>query len=265
MSTRSYQLINPLIEGTFNSVYDAKKPIEAADLFWKKMTEHINGYIPRFLFTIRDISSGDLNHFEIKENKNENSYTIYEKEISAKKKDFDDFINNVDKFNAKMEKSQKNKDYQFGGDDTSEDTDNDENSDSDNDSLSDDKQSDDKQSDDKQSDDKQSDDKQSGGKSSNGKSRRKRYKSKHKKSSSSSSSSCSSSSTSSSSSDFCPKIKKTSPIALFHYNTQLYNMYGDLITGPILSPPDMTIVTKEVVPIFTPIFKPYISPFVAIW
>jgi hypothetical protein len=99
MPNRSYQLINPVIEGTFQDVYEAKNPITAADNMWVNLTEHIVSHVPRFMFTMKDISSGRHYNFEVREDANNGSYTINKlNNLKINKKDFEDLTNNVDKY-----------------------------------------------------------------------------------------------------------------------------------------------------------------------
>jgi hypothetical protein len=98
MPKHSYQLINPIIEGTFRDVYDANRPIEGAQYMWKNLTEHIVSHVPKFMFTMRNISSGDLHHFEVAENKETSSFTINELNLDIDNTDFDTFEKNVDEY-----------------------------------------------------------------------------------------------------------------------------------------------------------------------
>lgn len=201
---RSYQLINPVIVGTFKDTYDAKQPIDAANKMWQNFTEHVVSHVPNFMFTMRDVSSGDVSHFQVKENKGDNSYKIDELDLKIDKKVFDDFLKKVDKY-----------------------------------------------SDDQQNDGK---DNQSGG-------RRKRYDD--------------DSSSSSSSSDIYPTIRRTSPIAMFHYNTRVYFTNdgpniglrynpnpNDTYTYQSTQNPQIVAVTT---PVFAPVFAPALGTFVGIW
>ena len=188
--TRSFQLVNPIIEGTFKDVYDAKKPINAADDMWKNFSQHIVSHVPKFMFTMRDLTSDKMHHFEVLENKSKNSYNINELGTSIDKNLFTKFSKQVDEYESMRE--------QKGG------------------NIDDDS---------------------------------------------------SSSSSSSSSSDIYPMIRRTSPIALFHYSPGIYYLNNDLC--PSIMNPEL-IEVKPVVacvrtPIFTPIFRPRLGTFVSIW
>lgn len=100
MSRQSYQLVNPVIEGTFKDVYEGNDQYEAAEAFWLNLSKHIVGYVPRFLFTLKNISSADLHHFEVAENGKTNQYKVKELNIEIDKKLFDDFLKNIDKASA---------------------------------------------------------------------------------------------------------------------------------------------------------------------
>ena len=65
-----YQLVNPVIVGTFNNVYSAKNSDDAAKQFWETLTsdnKYVTGNIPKFLFTLKDENSEKLYHYMVKE------------------------------------------------------------------------------------------------------------------------------------------------------------------------------------------------------
>lgn len=64
-----YQLVNPVIIGTFSNTYNAKNSNDAAKQFWENLTsdnKYVNGNIPKFLFTLKDEQS-NLHHYMVKE------------------------------------------------------------------------------------------------------------------------------------------------------------------------------------------------------
>lgn len=188
-SRNSYQLINPVIEGSFKNVYDADKPIEAADNMWKNLSEHIMSHVPKFMFTMKNISNGSLHHFQVIENREKGSYTIDKINVKSNKKDFDDFLSHVDKYSKSLE--------------------------------------------------------QKGGK-------RLRYVEVEDEDDSTTT-------------DYYPEIVRTSPIAMFHYNTRYYYTASDLLCcddSKSTLNPQMAVVKT---PIFTPVFKPVLGTFMAIW
>lgn len=65
-----YQLVNPVIVGTFSNTYSAKNSDDAAKQFWENLTsdnKYVTGNIPKFLFTMRDENSNELHHYMVKE------------------------------------------------------------------------------------------------------------------------------------------------------------------------------------------------------
>jgi len=100
---RSYQLINPVIEGDFKDVYDGSEPINAADDMWKNLSQYVVSHVPKFLFSMRELSSGDLHHFQIKEDKETGTYTINKLDINVDKKLFDDFLKRVDDYSKERD------------------------------------------------------------------------------------------------------------------------------------------------------------------
>ncbi|VBB18335.1 hypothetical protein YASMINEVIRUS_798 [Yasminevirus sp. GU-2018] len=197
MPKHSYQLVNPVIEGTFKDVYDANTPIEAAKTLWLNLTEHIVSHVPKFMFTMRDITSDKLHHFEVSENRETSSFTINTMDIEVDKKVLNNFIKSVDSYSKVREQK-----GGAEGDDIGE---------------------------------------QDGG------AKRKRYDD-------------DSSSSSSSSTDIYPTIRRTSPIAMFHYNTRVYYT-NTAIQQSTLNPQIVAVTT----PVFTPIFRPVLGTFVGIW
>lgn len=110
MKQRTYELVNPMIEGTFKNVYEANKPVKAAESLWKNLSENFISHVPKFIFTMRDVSSGNLHHFEVGENKVESSYSIQELDLNIDKKQFDDFAKKVDAYEkTRDEKNEKQK------------------------------------------------------------------------------------------------------------------------------------------------------------
>lgn len=104
MPNRSYQLVNPVIEGTFQDVYEGKNPITAADNMWSNLTEHIVSHVPRFMFTMKDISSGRHYNFEVKEDSTDGSYTINKlNNLKVNKKDFENLTSKIDSYNKVCE------------------------------------------------------------------------------------------------------------------------------------------------------------------
>lgn len=107
MPKHSYQLVNPQIGGTFKDTYDAKSPIEASESMWKNLSKHIVNHVPKFMFTMRNITNNKLYHFKVNEKKSDSSYVITQindGKISGSKKDFDNFLKQVDVFDNKSQK-----------------------------------------------------------------------------------------------------------------------------------------------------------------
>ena len=61
-----FKLINPVITGSFEDQYEASTPEAAAKKFWDALTsdgKYVTGNVPRFMFTLQDLSSEKLHHF----------------------------------------------------------------------------------------------------------------------------------------------------------------------------------------------------------
>jgi hypothetical protein len=102
----SYVLVNPHIEGNFKSKIKAKNSNEAANIFYKNLSEHFNNFVPKFHFSIQKGSSGDgkYYHFQVKE-------TMEDKEVTFKVKPMtiqgeadiiSSFKNKLENFKAKL-------------------------------------------------------------------------------------------------------------------------------------------------------------------
>jgi hypothetical protein len=103
MSHKTYQLVNPVIQGTFNDIVDSvKTPISAAETVWNRLTTHVSGHVPKFMFSLKDIENNTLNHFEAKEKISDGSYTIKEM------KGLNVNIQDIDNFHAQIDRVKKN-------------------------------------------------------------------------------------------------------------------------------------------------------------
>ncbi len=102
----TYLLVNPHIEGNFNSKIKAKNSNEAANIFYKNLSEHFNNSVPKFHFTIQKGSSGDgkYYHFEVKESRTDNevSFKVNSMKLSGEGESMDSFKSRLENFKAKF-------------------------------------------------------------------------------------------------------------------------------------------------------------------
>ena len=102
----TYLLVNPHIEGNFNSKIKAKNSNEAANIFYKNLSQHFNNSVPKFHFTIQKGSSGDgkYYHFAVKElrNNNEVSYKVDPMELSGEPESMESFKSKLENFKSKF-------------------------------------------------------------------------------------------------------------------------------------------------------------------
>jgi hypothetical protein len=102
----TYVLVNPHIEGQFKSKIKAKNSNEAANLFYKNLSEHFNNSVPKFHFTIQKGSSGEgkYYHFEVKENRQENevNFNIKPYTIQGEHEAIQRFESKLASFKSKM-------------------------------------------------------------------------------------------------------------------------------------------------------------------
>jgi len=102
----SYLLVNPHIEGNFSSKIKAKNSNEAANIFYKNLSEHFNNSVPKFHFTIQKGSSGEgkYYHFEVKESRTENevSFKVKQLALSQESDSMESFKSRLENFKAKF-------------------------------------------------------------------------------------------------------------------------------------------------------------------
>jgi hypothetical protein len=102
----SYVLVNPHIEGAFERKLKAQNSREAANTFYKGLSEHFNNSIPTFHFTIQKGSSGDgkFYHFEVKESRKnkEVTFSINPLTIQGEQESIERFKKNLTNFKSKF-------------------------------------------------------------------------------------------------------------------------------------------------------------------
>ena len=107
----SYLLVNPYIQGKFKSKIKAKNSMEAANLFYNKLSELFNNSVPQLNFSIakgKD-QNGKLYHFQVREKREAN-------EVNYAIKVLDDINDNhIDDFRQKLENFQVKFESQMGG------------------------------------------------------------------------------------------------------------------------------------------------------
>jgi hypothetical protein len=133
----TYQLVNPQIEGKFKNKIKSQNSKEAANAFYKGLSEHFNNSVPTFYFTIQKGSSGSGKYFHFKVNEKRNDdevkFTIKSVNLKNETEVLEKFRNRLDNFKAKQaggkkksKKSRKHKD----SDDSSDSSDLDDSSES---------------------------------------------------------------------------------------------------------------------------------------
>ena len=121
----SYVLVNPHIEGNFKSKIKAKNSNEAANLFYKSLSEHFNNSVPSFHFTVQKGSSGQgkYYHFEAREERNEDQvdFTVKSVQVSGEENALKRFNEKLSNFKAKFAQDGGKKDKSKKKDDSSDD------------------------------------------------------------------------------------------------------------------------------------------------
>jgi hypothetical protein len=99
-------LVNPHIEGNFNSKIKAKNSNEASNIFYKNLSEHFNNSVPLFHFTIQKGHSGGGKyfHFQVKENRTDDevSFKVKKMDIAGDPESMQSFKSRLDNFKAKF-------------------------------------------------------------------------------------------------------------------------------------------------------------------
>jgi hypothetical protein len=62
-----YRLVNPIIGGKFNSVFDGKSHIDAAEDAWHSISKQVESNVPQFAFTLEREGDNKLFHYMVKE------------------------------------------------------------------------------------------------------------------------------------------------------------------------------------------------------
>jgi hypothetical protein len=89
MPGNQYRLVNPVIEGKFNTVFSGQSELDAGEKAWAGISKYFSNNVPKFAFTMENVSDGNLHHFLIKEDKNGDNvdYSISELKLKRSKKE----------------------------------------------------------------------------------------------------------------------------------------------------------------------------------
>jgi hypothetical protein len=98
----NFKLVNPYIDGTIKTKFYSETPIGAASELWSSLTEHVIGSVPRFVFTIQNMSDDKLHTFEVSENEN-GEYKFEEVSLVVDKNKLNKFTNNINEYNKQTE------------------------------------------------------------------------------------------------------------------------------------------------------------------
>lgn len=107
-----YTLVNPVIIGTFDRIFDATTADSAAIKFWEELTKegkYITGNIPKFLFTLQDDKTKDLYHYKVEEKpsaEKETGYTITSIPANCSKNEQDQFLREVSRIKSNYSEKQ---------------------------------------------------------------------------------------------------------------------------------------------------------------
>lgn len=71
-----YKLINPVIEGKFDSTFEEESSMKAANKCWLKLSKYLSNDVPSFAFTMKEMDGGKLHHYKVKEKKDKSKKKI---------------------------------------------------------------------------------------------------------------------------------------------------------------------------------------------
>ena len=83
--SKKYELVNPLILGSFDRIFTADNSLQASHLAYQSLSQYFVGHIPKFKFTLQRVKSryqtgggkdSDFIHFEVFEEKSKESKQI---------------------------------------------------------------------------------------------------------------------------------------------------------------------------------------------
>jgi hypothetical protein len=115
----NYKIVNPFIEGDFDSTVDGNTAIDAASEAWNKISEHISNNVPSFAFTLQKVKGGSLHHFIVQENLLEGGqvdFKISPLKLKLKKKELEQFKKSINKL-EKQSGGKRKKRYKDDDDD----------------------------------------------------------------------------------------------------------------------------------------------------
>lgn len=106
-----FELVNPYIEGNFQTVYSSKNEKECAEELWNNLSGYLTGHVPKFAFTIKNKSNDKLSHFLVKENIEGDlvDYSINELNVELNKEALKQFNSKINKINSVQSGGRKHK------------------------------------------------------------------------------------------------------------------------------------------------------------
>lgn len=95
-----FQLINPSIRGNITNRFSGKTQMDAATEAWDTISKYMTNNVPKFGFSLENMENGNVSHFVIKEEMDDEDFANYKiKELDLKMKPSD-----VKKFKEKIKK-----------------------------------------------------------------------------------------------------------------------------------------------------------------
>jgi hypothetical protein len=136
--SKTYELVNPFILGTFNRKFTADNSLQAAHIAYQELSQYFTGHMPRFKFSLQRVKKnymtgggkhGDYLHFETFEKKVPNKGIEYAIKPINSEVNIDNFQQKIQNFLKRKkissiisseESDEKNFEKQKGGDDNND-------------------------------------------------------------------------------------------------------------------------------------------------
>jgi hypothetical protein len=122
----NYKLINPFINGEFNSNFSGGSPLSAATKTWNTLSKYYMNNLPRTAFTLMNTANNKLSHFSVKETINNKDVTDTQiteiPNLKITKAHLNKFRKNIDKL---LNKQDGGKRKRYKDDDSDSDSDSD--------------------------------------------------------------------------------------------------------------------------------------------
>lgn len=99
-SNNTYRLVNPVIEGSFDSKVKSQSPDLAAKIIWSRITKYTSGHVPKFIFSLQNLETDEISSFVVKEDNKTQETTI--EQIEQKKQNNDEMQKSIKEYHKNI-------------------------------------------------------------------------------------------------------------------------------------------------------------------